>query len=166
MGHMPFVHDDGGREVAGYKGSAGDCVARSIAIASGRPYAEVYAALASGMESNRQSRRTKASHTRRSARSGILTRRKWFKDYMASIGATWTPTMHIGQGCKVHLVAGELPLGRLVVAVSKHYTAVIDGVVRDTHDPQRTTSVLEFDAEGRGQVTGETERCVYGYWTF
>ena len=41
---LPFARDDGGRAAAGFKGSAGDCVARSVAIASGRPYAEVYGA--------------------------------------------------------------------------------------------------------------------------
>lgn len=60
-----------------------------------------------------------------------------------------TPTMAIGSGCKVHLRADELPTGRLVVSVSKHLVAVVDGVVHDTHDPRR----------------GGT-RCVYGYWTF
>ena len=52
-----------------------------------------------------------------------------------------------GSGCRVHLRPGELPKGRLVVAVSKHYTAVIDGTVHDIGDPCR----------------GGT-RCVYGYW--
>jgi hypothetical protein len=35
---------------------------------------------------------------------------------------------------QVPLADGELPMGRLVVAVSKHYTAVIDG---NTFDPSR-----------------------------
>jgi len=43
--------------------------------------------------------------------------------------------MAIGSRCKVHLADGELPPGRLVVSVSKHYAAVIDGVIHDTHDP-------------------------------
>jgi len=30
--------DDGGRTAAGYKGQAGDCVVRSIAIVTGMPY--------------------------------------------------------------------------------------------------------------------------------
>lgn len=153
--HMPFKHDDGGRAAAGFKGSAGDCVARAIAIVSGRPYTEVYAALAAGTGAQRAGKRGKRAA---SARSGINTGRKWFKDYMHSLGFKWTPTMLIGSGCKTHLVAGELPSGRLVVSVSKHYTAVIDGVVHDTHDPQRTT--YWFDETG----TRRSERCVYGYW--
>lgn len=158
---MEFRYDDGGRAAAGYKGHAGDCVARAIAIASGRPYADVYAALAEGTGAQRASART--SKRRASARSGINVRRKWFRDYMASIGLVWTPTMQIGTGCRVHLVAGELPSGRLIVQVSKHYTAVIDGVVHDTHDPQSRTIWYKGDGPASG-VDRITERCVYGYW--
>lgn len=56
--------------------------------------------------------------------------------------------MCIGSGCKVHLRDGELPMGRLIVNVSRHTVAVIDGVIHDNHDPQR-----------------DGMRCVYGYWT-
>ena len=34
--------NDGGRAAAGYKGQAGDCVVRSIAIATGMNYQKVY----------------------------------------------------------------------------------------------------------------------------
>jgi len=141
---MRFVFDDGGRTAAGYKGLAGDCVCRSIAIASGKPYAEIYAALGKGCKTQRRSKRG-GPHS--SARDGVHTSRKWFKDFMTSLGFVWVPCMGIGTGCKVHLHDGELPAGRLVVAVSKHLTAVIDGVIHDTHDPSRDGS-----------------RCVYGYF--
>jgi hypothetical protein len=39
---MDFVFHDGGRAAAGYKGMTGDCVTRSIAIATGKTYQEVY----------------------------------------------------------------------------------------------------------------------------
>jgi hypothetical protein len=169
---MRFIYDDGGREAAGFKGKAGDCVARAVAIASGRPYVEVYAALANGAGRERRSRG-------KTARNGIHVRRKWFKDYMRLLGATWTPTMRIGQGCTTHLVAGELPLGRLVVQVSKHYTAVIDGEIHDTHDPSadRGTTIYCPGYSGhlpRGAVllsngnghAYSPQRCVYGYWRF
>ena len=156
---MKHIHNDGGRAAAGFKGSAGDCVARAVAIASGKPYAEVYAALAHGMGTQRASKRQRgiaelraALRGRKSnvatARAGINVKRKWFKDYMTGLGWTWTPTMYIGQGCKVHLRADELPPGRLVVALSRHYAAVIDGVLHDTYEDTR----------------GGT-RCVYGYWS-
>ena len=38
---MEYIHDDGGRVAAGYKGKTGDCVTRAIAIATGKPYQEV-----------------------------------------------------------------------------------------------------------------------------
>ncbi|MGA2164193.1 MAG: hypothetical protein ABSH36_06960, partial [Solirubrobacteraceae bacterium] len=55
--------------------------------------------------------------------------------------------MKIGHGCTVHLHAEELPSGRLIVRLSRHMCAVIDGVIHDTHDPSR-----------------QGTRCVYGYW--
>jgi hypothetical protein len=42
---MDFVFHDGRRAAADYKGTTGDCVTRSIAIATGKPYQEVYDAL-------------------------------------------------------------------------------------------------------------------------
>lgn len=157
---MAVVFDDGGRSTAGYRGRAGDCVARAIAIASRRPYHEVYDALAAGTGAQRT---TRGAAKGRSARNGINTGRKWFKDYMASLGFRWTPTMKIGSGCTVHLLAGELPMGRLVVAVSKHYTTLIDGVIHDTHDPQRATI---WYRTGTTEPQRMSHRCVYGYWEF
>lgn len=166
-----FVRDDGGRAAAGFTGDAGDCVARAVAIASELPYLTVYNALSEG---SRAQRKTKRSKIKASARDGVYTGRKWFKDYMATLGWRWVPTMRIGSGCKVHLVPGELPAGRLIVSVSKHYTALIDGVIRDLHDPQREVHTITPD---RGQELKQGEwrnpngvcsiqrRCVYGYWT-
>jgi len=66
---------------------------------------------------------------------------------MKELGFEWKPTMNIGQGCKVHLRADELPCGNIIVNVSKHFAAVIDGVLHDTYDCSR-----------------EGTRCVYGYY--
>lgn len=140
---IEFQYNDGGRESAGYKGNTGDCVTRAIAIASGRDYQEVYDAIALGIKSQRKTKNTKG----KSPRDGVYITRKWFKDYMAELGFVWTPTMTIGSGCKVHLNSDELPDGRLVVQVSKHSAAVIDGVLHDIFDCSR-----------------EGTRCVYGYW--
>jgi hypothetical protein len=143
---MKFVFNDGGRKAAGFEGKAGDCVARAIAIVAELPYIEVYNKLAEGNGTQRRSKHCKKPEA--SARNGVFVKRKWFKDYMASLGFKFTATMGIGTGCKVHLRDGELPIGRLIVAVSKHYTAVINGVVNDTYNPERKTG-----------------RCVYGYWS-
>lgn len=42
---MLWRHNDGGRHKAGYKGYVDDCVCRSIAIATQKPYRDVYADL-------------------------------------------------------------------------------------------------------------------------
>mgnify|MGYP001560219333 CR=1 FL=1 len=136
-----FEYDDGGRQAAGFKGGAGDCICRAVAIVSGRPYMDIYAALSRGAGRERKSKGA-------TARNGIHSSCQWFKQQMKEWGFTWTPTMQIGSGCKVHLKAEELPLGRIITTVSRHWVAVIDGVIHDTHDPSR----------------GGT-RCVYGYWT-
>jgi hypothetical protein len=152
---MKYEYDDGGRATAGFVGTTGDCVVRAVAIATQLPYEKVYNELSFGC---RMERKGKYSTRKNSARSGIHTSRKWFKDYMQSIGCGWTPCMGIGTGCKVHLIDGELPMGRLIVSVSKHLTAVIDGVIRDTFDPQRHTMIVE------NGITRFAGRCVYGYW--
>lgn len=131
-----FVETDGGRHAAGFRGEAGDCVTRAIAIATGLPYRQVYDALAGAQASVGKPR---------SARDGVET--KVLRSYLESLGWTWTPTMKIGQGCTVHLRADELPSGRLIVRLSRHIAAVIDGVVYDNHDPSR-----------------DGTRCVYGYY--
>lgn len=140
---MKVVITDGGRSAAGYLGSTGDCAVRAIAIASGKPYQEVYDAI------NNEAKQEKPSKRRRgksNARTGVY--RVTADKYLKSLGAKWTPTMLVGSGCKVHLRTGELPSGNLVVSVSKHYVAVIDGVIHDNHDPSRNGT-----------------RCVYGYYT-
>ncbi len=139
----PFVYDDGGRAASGRKGVADDCVTRAIAIAAEVPYAEVYDALnvAAQRERPRQGRK------RSSARTGV--RKATTKRFLDELGWSWRPTMQVGQGCRVHLRADELPPGRLVVAVSRHLVAVINGVIHDI-DPD---------------VARDGTRCVYGYWT-
>lgn len=138
---IEFVFDDGGRSQAGFSGDTSDCVTRSIAIATGKPYQEVYDAI------NRlaERERPRSGRKRSNSRTGVF--RRTYQRYLESIGAQWVPTMQVGSGCKVHLRANELPTGRLIVSLSKHLTCVIDRVVHDTHDPSR-----------------DGTRCVYGYY--
>ena len=42
---MEYVYDDGGRKEAGFRGGADDCVCRSISIATGASYLDVYKSL-------------------------------------------------------------------------------------------------------------------------
>ncbi len=138
---MDFRYNDGGREAFGYKGKTGDCVVRAIAITTGKSYQEVYDAINTFAEDERPRR----GKDRSNARSGVF--RRTYEKYLLSLGARWVSTMSIGSGCTVHLRSDELPKGKLVVSVSKHLTAVIDGVIHDNHDPSRNGT-----------------RCVYGYY--
>lgn len=150
---MPFKKNDGGRAAAGYQGSVGDCTVRAIAIATGKPYQEVYDDL---FELNRNSR-WRSPSGKRSPRDGN-TNMKTIRAYMESLGWRWVPRMKIGSGCTTHLAADELPAGRLVVRLSRHLCAVIDGVINDTFDPQRSTLICE------NGVQRIAERCVYGWF--
>jgi hypothetical protein len=169
---MKFIYDDGGRAASGFEGKAGDCVCRSIAIATGKDYADVYNDLLASAVTERTGKRKRG---RSHPRTGVY--KNTYRRYLAALGWTFHPTMQIGSGCKVHLAEGELPTtGRLIVCVSRHLTAVIDGNIHDTHDPRREDS-LSFEPD-RGQELkpnqGRNEngvwtkiggRCVYGYFT-
>jgi hypothetical protein len=45
---IQFRYNDGGRANAGYSGSTDDCVARAIAIVTGKSYVDVYVAINTG----------------------------------------------------------------------------------------------------------------------
>jgi hypothetical protein len=123
-----FCYDDGGRAAAGYRGAASDCAARAIAIASGRPYDEIYHALAreaahdwSGSGPNHPQ-----TGIRKSTVARFLERRGWGFFTLRQVAAT-----------RVRLRGENLPMGRLVVALATHVCAVIDGVIYDTYDCSR-----------------------------
>lgn len=129
---IEFQYNDGGREEAGYRGLAGDCVVRAISIATECPYPVVY--------------QTLRELSGKTPRDGVVM--KFVHQYFNEIGWKWRPTMMIGHGCRTHVRADELPKGRLVLRLSKHLTAVLDGVLHDTYDCSR-----------------DGQRCVYGFWS-
>ena len=146
---FPLQLNDGGREKAGFKGGAGDCVVRSIAIAAQLPYLQVYEDLRKANENYAELKNDRLA--RRLNNKGSSPRngnhRNVFHDYILGLGFEWVPTMKVGAGCQVHLRPNELPDGTLIVKVSKHLTAIVDGVIQDTHNPSRGGN-----------------RCVYGYY--
>jgi hypothetical protein len=158
-GFCRFVKDDGGREASGIasaarrKNETGDCVTRAIAIATGTPYRQVHDALTVGkvrhLYAGGDSHHAEWSkHARR--RGGVCAfdpdhgcADGVYGPYLESLGWKFTST----KDQKVRLRADELPLGRLVVQISRHLVAVIDGVIHDT-----------YDSGGEGRVR------VKGYW--
>ena len=139
---MKVQYTDGGRSAAGYKGRARDCAVRSIAIVTGIPYQRVHDRINELAEIEGPCKR-KAPKS--NAETGV--RPQTWGSYLQSLGYWWVPTMRKGSRCWVHLRKGQLPKGRLVVAVSGHLTAVIDGVIHDDHDCGR-----------------DGTRCVHGYF--
>ncbi len=143
MSSNHFSYNDGGRSDAGFKGNTGDCVVRAITIATGFTYSEIYSTMNLFVKDERL---TKRKRNKSASRTGV--HKDQIQKFLNALNWTWTPTMFIGQGCKVHLKADELPSGILIVSLSKHVTCVIDGVINDTYDCSRNGT-----------------RCVYGYWT-
>ena len=121
----------------------------TIAIGTGLSYQKIYDDLYKANRYFRITSRTKIAKNLKkkndTPRSG--THRVVFKEYLKILGWSWTPTMFVGQGCKVHLKKEELPSGILIVSCSKHITVVKNGVLHDTYDCSRNGT-----------------RCVYGYW--
>ena len=142
-GKIEFQFNDGGRKEAGFKGTTGDCVTRAIAIATGKPYKEVYDAI---NELGKREYITKKKKSKSNSRTGVY--KQTIRRYMEGLGWKWTPTMFIGSGCKVHLRKDELPSGVLLLSLSRHSATVINGVLHDTYDCSRNGT-----------------RCVYGYFS-
>jgi hypothetical protein len=139
-----WVKDDGGRGQSGiaygHKGDdTRDCVARSIAIATQKPYREVNDALTAatvrhvanakegwGMAARRSSRVVHLLDADNGVHYEVS------GPYLESLGWRFTSTKELPRGKGIHLRASELPSGRLIVSLPRHYTAVIDGVIHDT----------------------------------
>ena len=148
-----IIINDGGRADAGFKGSTGDCVVRAIAIASGQPYQKVYDTL---FEMNKEfANKSRSRAAKRVKASGGTPRNGNFHHtyhpYILSLGFEWIPTMKVGQGVTHHVRADELPIGTLILRVSKHLCAFINykdyGELHDTYDCSR-----------------DGTRAVYGYY--
>lgn len=153
---IQFNFNDGGRALAGYKSVTGDCVLRSIAIASEKAYEDVRKELMECTRVYGQTRRGRvAKQCRKSASVFNGVHKEVYHDYILGLGFSWVSTMQIGSGCKVHLAESELPEGRLIVRLSKHLTAVIERVANDIYDPN-------YKKDDMGNIL---PRCVYGYYT-
>jgi hypothetical protein len=117
---MEFKYNDGGRKAAGFKGTAGDCGARAMAIALGLEYGAVYKELA---QANADNGRAK------SARNGMM--KDVYAEVLKRYGWVW---------CKAPQFAGrkalcsDMPAGVVIARQARHFVAVIDGVAHDAWD--------------------------------
>jgi hypothetical protein len=119
---MEYCFNDGGRAADyGRTRRGSDCVARSIAIASGQSYMATLIALCD-----------------LAVEIGAMPNDKWlYEKYLEKIGFTKRGTPRDERNRKIRLCDWQFRNGRAVVNVSGHLTAVIDGVVQDTWDCRR-----------------------------
>ena len=120
-----YVYDDGGRSEAGYKGAAGDCVARAMAIMleepdGSRPYRYCYRTLAQG--------NADAGGTR-SARNGVMT-----KIYSKIFEAHGLTKVKLPKGPRPTYTEAYERYGNCLVKTTKHVCAIINGQLHDTFD--------------------------------
>ena len=134
-------YDDAGHALSRFAAHPGNCVCRAITIAAEIPYEDTYQRLLALAARERPRRGRPRSHPR----TGVY--RRTYERLLFALGFRWGPTMQIGSGTTVHLHPDELPPGRLVVTLSRHLCAVVDGTVHDTHD-----------------CTRDGTRCVYGFY--
>ena len=117
---MKYQYNDGGRVAAGYKGKAGDCAARALAILLDTDYEWAYKLIA---ETNKDFGYAK------SARNGI--HKEVLHRVMHELGYVWHQAPKF-TGRKAR--CSDLPKGRYIARQAHHYVAVIDGVPHDTWD--------------------------------
>ena len=126
-----YEYDDGGRAAAGYKGQTGDCVARALAIITGKPYRKVYADLAE---------RNFARYGKRTARQGIhkVDRDRQAADY-------GLVKIRLPRGARPTYSEAFAKYGDCFVTTTRHSAAIVDGALRDTFDGR----AYEWDGETR-----------------
>ena len=128
---MSYVKNDGGRADAGMRGKS-DCGIRAVSIACQLPYKDAQKLL------REYSRRGKMGN-------GTISRGVYKEDMDAalrSLGWEWKKAPRLeGRKARYH----DLPQGRHIARMAKHYAAIIDG---DLHD--------DWDS---------SHKMVYGYWS-
>jgi hypothetical protein len=114
---MKYVFNDGGLAASKHN-EINDCACRAIAIATERPYHEIWEAFKTLLATEGPRRRSGVDE---SVQHKLL----------ESLGWTWVPTT------KVRLQEDALPPGRLVVCIRGHSVAVINGIIHDTYNSSR-----------------------------
>lgn len=125
-----YKYDDGGRSEAGFK-SESDCGIRAVAIACELSYNEARAILKRSAKKGRMG-------------TGQISKgiyKEDMTDALKTLGWTWRTAPKF-EGRKAGY--SDLPKGRIIARMAKHYAAVIDGEIHDTFD--------------------SSEKMVYGYW--
>ena len=146
----------------------GDCAVRAWAIALHGPgvsdaqYKDVYKDFCRlirewAFEGRSNALKAVYRNGTRHTKPDVIPEKEVMNRFAAEKGFIWQATSGIGQVETVHVRPDELPGGVLVLKISKHFSAMIDGLLYDIWD----TSVSRHVAEDGGRGW----RTVYGYWS-
>ena len=147
MSDLKYVYNDGGRELAGWVSGegVGDCVTRSMVIASsyphkpdGRHYENMREVLMSRTKEFRKKSRSRAAKSRRtnSVRNGTL--REVYQPLLKRLGWEKESRIQFGSSQRSYMTTDDLPSGVVIVSLRNHLVTVIDHVVQDTWDCRTT----------------------------
>lgn len=153
---MEFIYSTGGREKYWNTTRVGDCVTRAICNATGKDYKEVYDRLKYLEKTRRVGKHEKKGSVRDGVRLSVL---KYYIEQ--ELGWVHHSTVKYQQGVSMHLTDEEIPMGNLIVDISKHLTNVKDKVIYDTYNCSEKTY---YDRDLGCFVTNKN-RAVYNYWT-
>ncbi len=126
-----YKFNDGGKSATTLKGNS-DCGVRAVAIACQLDYMTARHLL--------KEFSNKGKLGSRAISSGIY--KEDMSETLSSLGWTWKSAPKF-EGRKARY--SDLPSGRHIARMSKHYAAVVDGVLHDSWD--------------------SSEKMVYGYWS-
>jgi hypothetical protein len=149
---LGFVYEDGGRGAAGFKGDAATASrARSPSLRASPTLRSTTTCMPRSGTMRRHIETVRPGACRgatggRARHRAMACRRRSGSPASRSLVGDEFPQWGSARAARF-TCADELPAGRLIVRVSKHLVAVVDGVIHDTHD-----------------CTRAGERCVYGYF--
>ena len=127
---MAYQHNDGGKAGAGFKGN-GDCGIRAVAIALELPYNDSRKLLKEYAKKGKQGNGQISRGIYKEDMDAALRSRDWI----------WrSAPKFTGRKARYQ----DIPRGRVIVRMAKHYAVVIDGVLLDAWN--------------------SSEKMVYGYW--
>ena len=115
---------------AGYKGDAGDCLARAIVIATIGDYKTVYKHIAQTMKKHGYPA-SADFYTIGKKKRGKRSPRQLQDDILIDYGFH---KVSLGRGTRPTYTEAHLEFGNCIVTTTKHFAALVDGAVRDTFD--------------------------------
>lgn len=133
---FPYIHNDGGRQLAGFTGTEGDCMCRAICNVTGLAYGPVYRTLAGFNMTHTPTKTLDVDFRdqcliagRNDLAYGVMSCDPRFIAYMHSLGFSYKDYER-----QTKRLASMPATGRHVLILRAHATALIDGQIVDQWD--------------------------------